>query len=213
MRTIYTTDLRNVSLSLYRERRKHLPTLPKSREDTHAAIEMIDTMTSKNEQFLIAVNDQESGIIIFSTETNVTCLCNDVEELFIDGTFKCCARHFYQLHTIHGGKKGNYVPLVFALLPCKYEMCYQKIWKFITDYCTERNVVLSPMIIHIDFEKSYAQAVLSTFPNTSIMCRMFHLGRVEIVQGQTMDQKVFMGISMHSFTMQDIPTFAFFLTC
>ena len=71
MRTIYTTDLRNVSLSLYRERRKHLPTLPKRREDTHAAIDMIDTMTSENEKFLI-VNDQESGIIIFSTETNVT---------------------------------------------------------------------------------------------------------------------------------------------
>ena len=32
----------------------------------------------------------------------------------------------------------------------------------------------------------------------------------EIVQGQTMDQKAFMGISMHSF-MQDIPTFS--LTC
>jgi hypothetical protein len=28
-------------------RRQHLPTPPKSREDTHAAIEMIDTMTSK----------------------------------------------------------------------------------------------------------------------------------------------------------------------
>jgi hypothetical protein len=68
---LHRTDLRNVSLSLHRERRKHLPTLPKSREDTHAAIEMIDTMTSKNEKFLI-VNDQESGIIIFSTETNVT---------------------------------------------------------------------------------------------------------------------------------------------
>jgi hypothetical protein len=61
------------------------------------------------------VYDQESGIIIFSTETNVTCLCNDVEELFIDGTFKCCAHHFYQLHTIHGGKKGNYVTLVEVL--------------------------------------------------------------------------------------------------
>jgi hypothetical protein len=68
---LHRTDLRNVSLSLHRERRKHLPTLPKSREDTHAAIVMIDTMTSKNEKFLI-VNDQESGIIIFSTETNVT---------------------------------------------------------------------------------------------------------------------------------------------
>ena len=68
---LHRTDLRNVSLSLYRERRKHLPTLPKSRENTHAAIEMIDTMTSKNEKFLI-VNDQESGIIIFSTETNMS---------------------------------------------------------------------------------------------------------------------------------------------
>lgn len=173
---LHRTDFRNVSLSLYGEHRKHLPTLPKSREDTRAAIKMIDTMTSKNEQFLIG-NDQESGIIIFSTETNVTCLCNDVEELFIDGTFKCCARHFYQLHTIHGGKKGNYVPLVFALLPCKSEMCYQKMWKFITDYCTERNVVLSPRIIHINFEKAMHNAVLSTFPNTSIMCCRFHLGQ------------------------------------
>ena len=67
---LHRTDLRNVSLSLYREHRKHLPTLPKSREDTHAAIEMIDTMTSKNEKFL-KVNAQESGIIIFSTLISV----------------------------------------------------------------------------------------------------------------------------------------------
>jgi hypothetical protein len=66
---LHRTDLRNISLSLYRERRKHLPTLPESREDAHAAIEMIDTMTRKNEKFL-KVNAQESGFIIFSTETN-----------------------------------------------------------------------------------------------------------------------------------------------
>jgi hypothetical protein len=50
-------------------------------------------------------------------------------------------------------------------------------WKFITDYCTERNVVLSPRIIHIDFEKAMHNAVLSTFPNTSIMCCRFHLSQ------------------------------------
>ena len=66
---LHRTDLRNISLSLYRERRKHLPTLAESREDAHAAIEMIDTMTRKNEKFL-KVNAQESGFIIFSTETN-----------------------------------------------------------------------------------------------------------------------------------------------
>ena len=163
------TDLSNTSLSLHRERRNHLPTLPNNREDTHAAIEMIDTMTSKNEKLLI-VKDQESGIIIFSTETNVTCLCNDIEELFIDGNFKCCARHFCQSYTINGGKKGNYVPLVFALLPCKSKMCYQKMWKFITDYCTERNVVLSLRIIHIDFEKSYTQFSFCKHFQTQVSC-------------------------------------------
>jgi hypothetical protein len=50
-------------------------------------------------------------------------------------------------------------------------------WKYIADCCTERNVVSSPRIIHIDFEKCLHIAVLSTFPNTSIMCCRFHLGQ------------------------------------
>ena len=96
------TYTRNVSLSLYREGRRQLQTLPKNRDETHAAITKIDTMTRKQENFVI-VNDQDSGIVIFSTASNVACLCNDVEDLFIAGTFKCCSRYFYQLYTIHGG--------------------------------------------------------------------------------------------------------------
>lgn len=113
---LHRNDLRNVSLSLYRERRKNFPTLPKSREETHTTVREMDTTTSKAEDLLM-VNDPDSGIIIFSTATNMKCLCNDIGELFIDGTFKCCARYFYQLYTIHGGKNGNYVPLLYALLP------------------------------------------------------------------------------------------------
>ena len=89
------TDIRNVSLSLYRERRR-----PKIRDETNASITKIDTMTSKQENFVI-MNDQDSGIVIFSTASNAACLCNDVEDLFIDGTFKCCPRYFYQLYTRH----------------------------------------------------------------------------------------------------------------
>ena len=73
----------------------------KKRDETHAAITKIDTMTSKQENVVI-VNAQDSGIVIFSTASNVACLCNDVEDLFIDGTFKCCPCYFYQLYTIHG---------------------------------------------------------------------------------------------------------------
>ena len=35
----------------------------------------------------------------FSTVQNMDCLC-DVDELFIDGTFKCCPRYFFQLYSI-----------------------------------------------------------------------------------------------------------------
>lgn len=97
------TDIRNASLSLFRERRRQLSTLPKNRDETHTSITKIDTMTSKQENFVI-VNDQDSGIVIFSTASNIACLCNDVEDLLIDGTFKCCPRYFYH---------GNYVLLVW----------------------------------------------------------------------------------------------------
>jgi hypothetical protein len=51
-------------------RRRQLPTLPKNRDETHAAITKIDTMTSKQENVVI-VNAQDSGIVIFSTASLV----------------------------------------------------------------------------------------------------------------------------------------------
>jgi hypothetical protein len=39
------TDIRNVSLSLYRERRRQLPTLPKNRDETHAAKQILNIVT------------------------------------------------------------------------------------------------------------------------------------------------------------------------
>ena len=74
-------------------------------------------------------------------------------------------------------KNGNYVPLVFTILPAKTEICYQKMWTFITDYCTEKNLVPAPKTIHIDFEKAMHKAISSTFPNTSIMCCIFHFSQ------------------------------------
>jgi hypothetical protein len=120
-------DVTNASKAIYRERRNIFPALPKSKDDVHDAVEILDTKTNKSENFVIS-NDRDSGItgIIFSTLTNLqcTCMCRIMDELFIDGTFKCCPRHLCQLYTIHGLKNGNYVPLVFCLLPSKTEMCY-----------------------------------------------------------------------------------------
>ena len=128
-------DVTNASKAIYRERRNIFPALPKSKDDVHDAVEILDTKTNKSENFVIS-NDRDSGItgIIFSTLTNLqcTCMCSIMDELFIDGTFKCCPRYLCQLYTIHGLKNGNYVPLVFCLLPSKTEICYNiAMWSLI----------------------------------------------------------------------------------
>lgn len=52
------------------------------------------------------VNDVESGIIIFYTNTNKTHICNDIQELIV-GNFRSCPTYFLQLCAIHGCKNGN----------------------------------------------------------------------------------------------------------
>jgi hypothetical protein len=51
--------------------------------------------TNKDESFVLH-NDRETGIIIFSCTSNLRCPCNEVQEIFIDGTFKCCSKYFLQ---------------------------------------------------------------------------------------------------------------------
>jgi c-di-AMP phosphodiesterase-like protein len=58
-----------------------------SREDVHNAIELMDTRTSKNEEFVIT-NDDPSGLIIFSCSSNLEFFTNSAEEIFVDGTFR-----------------------------------------------------------------------------------------------------------------------------
>jgi hypothetical protein len=45
-------DIYNASLSLNRERRKYIPTLPKTRLETMDALEQYDTTISKKENML-----------------------------------------------------------------------------------------------------------------------------------------------------------------
>ena len=98
---LFPQDLKNASLAVHRERRKDHPVLPKRREDVHTAVSEMTIETNKSEQFLL-INDQDNGILIYSSHTNLECMCNDMSELFIDGTFKFCPKYFYQMYTLHG---------------------------------------------------------------------------------------------------------------
>ena len=66
---LQTKDLQNVALAVYRERRRELPVLPKSRIEAHEALKSINLNTNKDESFMM-VNDQENGSESFDAHFN-----------------------------------------------------------------------------------------------------------------------------------------------
>jgi hypothetical protein len=169
-------DLKSLSMAIYRERRKRHPTLPKSREDVHTALDGMTIETSKSENMCL-INDQESGIIIFSCTSNLRVLCTQVEEIFTDGTFKSYAKFFEQLYTVHGFRNVHYVPFIFALLSSKSVAKYTKFLDFASRLCSERSFTFEPCIVHVHFEVAMLKCFKQMFPTTEIQCCRFHLGQ------------------------------------
>ncbi|VDI53174.1 Hypothetical predicted protein, partial [Mytilus galloprovincialis] len=163
-------------MAFYRERRKEYPTLPKSRDDVHNTMDVLELKSNKKESFCL-MNSKEHGIVILSCNSNLDALCTKALELLIDGTFSYCPKYFEQLYTFHGFKLGHYVPLVFALLPSKSEEIYTVLLNMISSLCTDRNIMFKPRIVHIDFEIAMHNAFRSVFPDTRIECCRFHLGQ------------------------------------
>jgi hypothetical protein len=47
------SDLKNVAMAVYGERRRELPVLPKSRNEAHEALKSINLNTNKDESFMM----------------------------------------------------------------------------------------------------------------------------------------------------------------
>jgi hypothetical protein len=62
--SLLPSDIKNAALSLYRERRKNIPALPKSRSEAQDAIQSLSLETNKSEHFVL-VNDKDSEILFF----------------------------------------------------------------------------------------------------------------------------------------------------
>ena len=93
-------------------------------------------------------------MVILSCATNLKILTNTVDEIFVDGTFECCPKFFYQLYTIHGLSNGHYIPLVYALLPGQSEDNYRNMWTCLTHICSAMNLGATDDIIWLTEEVS-----------------------------------------------------------
>ena len=130
-----------------------------------------ESKISKEENF-VQVNDAVTGIIIFTTQSNLECLCRQITDIIIDGTFKSCPKFFDQIYSIHGCKHGNYVPLIFALLPSRTQKCYTEFWTHVIRICEERHLILCPDAIHIYFEQAMISVTESVSCNEGQMLQV-----------------------------------------
>lgn len=72
----------------------------------------------------------------------------------MDGT-KYSARFFKQMFTIYGLKNGNYIQLIFCLLPNKTTKTYIHAFHLILQKCTSLIVTLLPQYVTAVFENLF----------------------------------------------------------
>ena len=86
-------------------------------------------------------------------------------------------KYFEQLYTLHGFKNGNYVPLIYCLLPGKSENVYRVMWSHIIDICSKSGKVISCKNFHVNFEFSVHKVIKEYFPDCVVKCCRFHIGQ------------------------------------
>ena len=95
----------------------------------------------------------------------------------MDGTFKCAAKYFTQLYTLHGFQNGHYIPLVFALLNGKTENAYRILLNQIISLCSGHGLIFNPEYMNVDFEAPVLNVIRELLPNSTIRCCRFHYGQ------------------------------------
>ena len=94
------------------------------------------------------VSVDNERVILFATETQLQIL-NDLDVWFIDGTFKCVRKPFFQLVSIHGFLKEEdeikQVPLLFSFTSSKHKKIYETILTVscIHFHCTDSHYDIS----------------------------------------------------------------------
>ncbi|XP_076094650.1 uncharacterized protein LOC143065150 [Mytilus galloprovincialis] len=157
--------------SLYPQRSKTIPQLPNSRQEINLEGKWRETTTGDN--FLLIDDGDQDRILIFSTHFNLSHL-TAASTLYGDGTFYSCPSTFYQLYSLHSFVDGAMYPLVFALLPGKDQVTYNRFFQLLKDYCQNNQLQLQPETIVLDYETAAHNAASTVFPGITKKGCFFH---------------------------------------
>jgi hypothetical protein len=129
-------------------------------------------ITTKGESFLL-INDKNKNVLIFLCENLL--FLSQIENIYVDSTFKYVSRFFNQMFILHEFKNGNYIPLVFCLLIDKSVKTYDFVFTIIVQKCNTLFFMFSPVKFTVDFELAIHKATDYVWSNTTIIGCRFHL--------------------------------------
>ncbi|MGL6120690.1 MAG: hypothetical protein ACRC0V_09320, partial [Fusobacteriaceae bacterium] len=131
--------------------------------------------TSKGVKFILYDSCDQilNRIIVFGTESNIIHLMNN-ELWIIDGTFKVAPETFAQLVTIQVRIRGDFVPVLFALLTKKDIESYLRLFDWIKMHPNFK----CPNYIVLDFEPALFNSLQNTFQTAKLSCCLFHLSQI-----------------------------------
>ena len=129
--------------------------------------------TSNGERFLIFDSGMGNAdrMLIFATNQALQLLA-DSEDWFGDGTFKVCPEIYFQFYTIHARVGDRIFPCIYALLPNKQELTYNRLFNQVLEYIVPMGN--GPSTMMLDFERGAISAAQNTFENVPISCCFFH---------------------------------------
>ena len=175
------------TIRLQRQNNENLPPLPPRRDAIPILPQEFQT-THSGQQFLLydsGVADA-NRIFIFGSPDAVS-LLEQSAHWFCDGTFKVVPEIFYQLYTVHAKVGTNIFPCLYALLPNKTQVTYDRLFHEIMNITNGT----SPTSVLMDFEKASLNAFEAVHPDSSLTGCFFHLSKNvwKKVQGAGLQQR------------------------
>ena len=161
---------KSINNVLYRARHEKLPVLPQSLNDIHIPDQL--TQTISGQLFLLFISEDKS-IILLGTISNLQMLSSN-NHWFMDGTFRVAPPFYKQIFTIHALLQSKVLPLIYCILIDKKAETYTSVFRKIRDLCLEHNLILTPNLITLDFEKGLIVALQQEFPQSRLRGCYFH---------------------------------------
>ncbi|ORY31317.1 hypothetical protein LY90DRAFT_512478 [Neocallimastix californiae] len=140
-------------------------------------------INERDENFMIFKN---SNIIIFQSPFKTESFIKYNENMFADGTFYIAPIFDYQVFItrIYAPEIKSFYTTLLSILNNKeqatYELPFEELKKNASKY--NNNIIVTPKILHCDFEKGISNAAIKIFPNITIKYCVWHYKRSLEVQ-------------------------------